>query len=186
MSQAPRPALRTPRLGRPARLDLDRIVAAASTMDLDTLTMQALAERLGVATSALYRWVDGREGLLDLVSSRMAERVVPAVPPTAETWQVWLLDLARSVRREFAAVPGFATRMLTGSHRVAGHLRIEEGAVAAFMLGGADREHARQYWYVFAAAVLGWTSIEEGGRFPADPPMDFEVLLDVLMRGYRA
>ncbi|MFI6580203.1 hypothetical protein [Embleya sp. NPDC050493] len=36
------------------------------------------------------------------------------------------------------------------------------------------------------AAVLGWTSVEEGGRFPVDPPMDIEVLLDVPMRGYRA
>ncbi|MGC0421449.1 TetR/AcrR family transcriptional regulator [Embleya sp. AB8] len=186
MSEAPRPALRTPRLGRPARLDPDRIVAAALTMDLDTLTMQALAERLGVATSALYRWVDGREGLLDLVSRRMAERITPAAPPTAETWREWLLDLARSVHREFRAIPGFATRMLTGPHRDAGHLPIEEGAVAAFVLGGADREHAQQYWYVFAAALLGWTSIEEGGRFPVDPPMDFDVLLDVLMRGYLA
>lgn len=186
MSEAPRPALRTPRLGRPARLDLDRIVAAASAMDLDTLTMQAVAERLGVATSALYRWVDGREGLLDLVSSRMADRITPDEPPTAETWRAWLLDLARSVRREFGSIPGFASRLLTGPHRDAGHLRIQDDAVAAFMLGGADRERARQYWYVFAAAVLGWTAIEEGGRFPADPPMDFEVLLDVLMRGYQA
>ncbi|MFF7244283.1 hypothetical protein ACFZBU_10340 [Embleya sp. NPDC008237] len=36
------------------------------------------------------------------------------------------------------------------------------------------------------AAAFGRTSVEEGGRFPVDPPMDFEVLLDVPMRGYRA
>ncbi|MFI6980064.1 hypothetical protein ACIBSV_15930 [Embleya sp. NPDC050154] len=65
-------------------------------------------------------------------------------------------------------------------------LRIQDDAVAAFTLGGTDPERARQYRYVFAAAVLGWSAIEEGGRFPADPPMDFEVLLDVPMRGYQA
>ncbi|WP_406296480.1 hypothetical protein OG948_13320 [Embleya sp. NBC_00888] len=87
---------------------------------------------------------------------------------------------------EFGAIPGFATRLLTGPHRDAGHLRIQDDAVAAFMLGGADRERARQYWYVLAAAVPGWTAIREDGRLPADPPMDFEVLLDVLTRGYQA
>ncbi|WP_406286434.1 TetR family transcriptional regulator [Embleya sp. NBC_00896] len=185
MSEVPPHTLRTPRLGRPARLDRDRIVAAALAMDLDTLTMQALAERLGVATSALYRWVDGREELLDLVGVQLAARIIPAAPPTAETWRAWLIDLARSIHREFGAIPGFAARLMSGPHRAVRHLPIQEGAVAAFMLGGADRERAHQYWYVFATAVLGWTSVEEGGRFPADPPMDFEVLLDVLMRGYR-
>ena len=68
-----------PRRGRPAELDLDRIVAVAGRMDPQRLTMSAVATELGVATSALYRWVDGRDGLLDLVSERLVARILSLI-----------------------------------------------------------------------------------------------------------
>ncbi|MFI2187352.1 TetR/AcrR family transcriptional regulator [Streptomyces sioyaensis] len=176
---------RTPRPGRPAVIDRGSIVAAAMELDQDTLTMQAVARRLGVATSALYRWVGGREELLDLVSAELSRRIVPRREPTESDWRDWLAELAHAIRREFRAVPGFAARALTGGHRAAGHDAIERGVVAAFMLGGLPSERAHQRWYVFATAVLGWLAAEEAGQFPARPPMDFDALVEVLLAGVR-
>ncbi|WP_127151908.1 TetR/AcrR family transcriptional regulator [Streptomyces lydicus] len=178
-------AARSPRPGRPAMIDRDGIVAAALEMDQDGLTMQAVARRLGVATSALYRWVGGREELLDLVSAELSRRIVPRREPTEADWHDWLAELAHAIRRVFGAVPGFAARALTGGHRAAGHDAIERGAVTAFTLGGLAPERAHQRWYVFATAVLGWLAAEEAGRFPAHPPMDFEALVEVLLAGVR-
>lgn len=175
--------LRTPRVGRPATLDRERITAAVMAQDLTTLTMQSVAASLGVAPSALYRWVRNRDELLDLASAEMARRIVPAREPTAADWRPWLTDLAYAVHREFTAVPGFAARILTiGLHREAGHGPTERAATAAFELAGHPHDRARQCWYAFAAAVMGWIAAEQSG-FPADPPMDFAALVDILLRG---
>lgn len=186
MPQAPRFRAHPPRPGRPATLDRDRIVAAVvetiREQDLASMTMQGVARRLGVAPSALYRWVRNRDELLDMASAEMGRRIVPAREPTAETWREWLTELAFGIRREFSAAPGFASRMLSGMHREAGHGPVERAAVRAFELGGHPHAYACQCWYVFGTAVMGWLAAEQAG-FPADPPMDFDVLVDVLLRG---
>ncbi|WP_436786342.1 TetR/AcrR family transcriptional regulator [Yinghuangia sp. YIM S10712] len=181
-ADSPRPYARAQKPGRPATLDRDRIVAAVLLQDFETVTMQGVARTLGVAPSALYRWVRNRDELLDLASMEMGRRIVPDRPPTAETWQEWLVDLAHGIRREFGAVPGFAARILTGIHREAGHGPVERAVTEAFRLGGHSPDRARQCWYVFGTAVIGWLAAEQA-EFPADPPMDFEVLVEVLLRG---
>jgi AcrR family transcriptional regulator len=177
------PPAETPRRGRPPVQDLDRIVSVAAAMDPGRLTMAAVAAQLDVSPSALYRWVADRDALLDLVSATMARRILPTWSPGGDDWQDWLLEWAHNVRREFTAVPGFALRVLTGPHREAGHTALEQAATRAFVAGGATPDDARQYWYVFSAAVVGWITVEQGRAFPASVPMDFDVLLEVLLRG---
>lgn len=175
--------LRTPRVGRPPTLDRERITAAVMAQDLATLTMQSVAGSLGVAPSALYRWVRNRDELLDLASAEMGRRIVPDREPTADDWREWLTDLAYAIRREFTAFPGFAARMLSvGIHREAGHGPVERAATRAFELAGNPHDRARQCWYAFAAAVMGWIAAEQSG-FPADPPMDYDALVGILLRG---
>ncbi|XVU21299.1 TetR/AcrR family transcriptional regulator C-terminal domain-containing protein [Actinoplanes sp. CA-054009] len=71
------------RRGRPPRIDRARIVAVARRMDPATLTMQAVADELGVDRKALNYHVTDREGLLELVAfdklqSSMDEIELPA------------------------------------------------------------------------------------------------------------
>ncbi|MFD4948407.1 TetR/AcrR family transcriptional regulator C-terminal domain-containing protein [Streptomyces sp. NPDC058239] len=56
------------RRGRPARIDQDRIVAAARLVAPEDLTMQAVADHLGVHRKALHYHVRDREGLLELLA----------------------------------------------------------------------------------------------------------------------
>ena len=53
--------------GRPARIDRERILEAARALGPENLTMQAVAERLGVDRKALNYHVRDREGLLELL-----------------------------------------------------------------------------------------------------------------------
>ena len=59
-------------------LDRDRIVAAAiefiETDGLAGLTMRRLGERLGVEAMSLYRYVPGKEDLLDAVVESLVQR----------------------------------------------------------------------------------------------------------------
>ncbi len=93
---AARPAAR-----RPLTRDLivDEAVALIDELGLADLTMRRLGRRLGVEAMSLYRYVDGREALLDGV----VERVTGALqvdPPTGghSGWQPYLHRLAHEVR----------------------------------------------------------------------------------------
>ncbi|GAA4237153.1 TetR/AcrR family transcriptional regulator [Actinomadura meridiana] len=71
---------RPPR-GRPPALDLGRIVAAAVevadelavTEGLEALSMRSIANRLGIGTMSLYRYVPGKSELLDLMLDHVVE-----------------------------------------------------------------------------------------------------------------
>ncbi|MEO9324172.1 TetR/AcrR family transcriptional regulator C-terminal domain-containing protein [Nocardioides sp. C4-1] len=94
------------------RLDRDRIVAAAlehiEEAGLATLSMRRLGARLGVEAMSLYRYVPGKEELLDgvveaLVSDMHADPEVVKAPVNG--WQDFLQRLAHGVRRAALAHP---------------------------------------------------------------------------------
>lgn len=91
---------RSPRpRGRPPQIDRPRIVAAARTLDSDSLTMQAVAEALGVNRKALNYHVRDREGLLKLVAASVFESELTAAEFTAPLdWRDALRELALTTR----------------------------------------------------------------------------------------
>ena len=79
------------------------------------LTMRGLGRELGVEAMALYRYVSGREDLLEAVVTRLLEGLHESLDPgLAGSWQGYLQTFAHAVRRiaiEHAAVfPLVATR----------------------------------------------------------------------------
>jgi AcrR family transcriptional regulator len=85
------------RAGRPALIDLERIVAAAKDIDRDGLSMVAVAARLGTSASGLSHHVKGRKQLARLVAqSTLASASVPA--DDGRPWTEWLLACARFLR----------------------------------------------------------------------------------------
>jgi AcrR family transcriptional regulator len=100
---------------RPAGLDRDRILRAAvefiDTHGLASLTMRRLGAALGVEAMALYRYVPGREDLLDGVVDMVVETLFDDqdgddlyIEDTAG-WQDYLVQLAHGVRRIALAHP---------------------------------------------------------------------------------
>src|SRR3954464_16006800 len=93
-------------------LSRERIVAAAIAFieehGLPGLTMRRLGEALGVEAMSLYRYVPGREDLLDAVVQRITEEVEGDDDVYAEPrdgWQDFLIRLAHGVRRVAPAHP---------------------------------------------------------------------------------
>lgn len=93
-------------------LSRDRVVSAAveyiEENGLPALTMRRLGERLGVEAMSLYRYVPGREDLLDAVVEHILEQMRTdddVIDAPRDGWQDFLLRLAHGVRRVALAHP---------------------------------------------------------------------------------
>lgn len=102
------------RLPSSARMPLsrERIVAAAIAFidenGLPGLTMRRLGEVLGVEAMSLYRYVPGREDLLDAVVESIIEQMRDdddVIEAPEDGWQDFLQRLAHGVRRVALAHP---------------------------------------------------------------------------------
>lgn len=172
------------KLGRPARLSRELIVAAALESDLGTLTMRELAARLEVSHSALYRWVADRDELLDLVSEVMVERILPATTPTADDWRDWLAHLAWAMHDEFLAVPGYATHVAKPHrHNPESFGRLRDRVIEAFHAAGATPAMAEQSWLAFGLGVVQWLGARQAPHDLGTAEPRFDLFLDVLLRG---
>lgn len=89
------------RQGRPAALDLDRIVSAAVDLadqdGLPAVTLDKVARQLGVTKMALYRYVGGKDGLVELMVDH-AMTPPPAPRAGSGPWRAELGDLAHALR----------------------------------------------------------------------------------------
>ena len=96
-----------------SRGSLDRqkiLVAAVELIDAEGLrafTMRSLGARLGVEAMALYRYVYGREALLDGIVEYVIDDLYgdPDVHMQTSQWQDYLVRLAHGVRRIALAHP---------------------------------------------------------------------------------
>ncbi|MEU8241172.1 TetR/AcrR family transcriptional regulator [Actinoplanes missouriensis] len=103
----------------PERTSLDEIITAARAIleadGLDRLTMQAVAERVGVRAPSLYKRVRNREALISLVAKATVEDLgaqLHAVPRTADP-RADLAELARAFR-SFAHARPAGYRLILG------------------------------------------------------------------------
>lgn len=107
--------LRLETLGPRARRELDRIVAAAVALadreGLEALSMRRLALELGTGTTTLYRYVTGRDELLELMVDAVngSDGVVTGKPPN---WRDGLALVAREARGRFLAHPWLASQLV--------------------------------------------------------------------------
>jgi AcrR family transcriptional regulator len=93
----------------PARTSTDAVVAAGRALverdGLDALTMQSVADAVGVRAPSLYKRVAGRDGLVRLIADQVASELAEAVDEA-----VGGLDPAADLRALATAFRGFAVR----------------------------------------------------------------------------
>ena len=105
MSTAVSPSPTPRRRGRPNSLDRDRIVTEALAMlepeGAAGLTMNGLAQRLGVSAMTLYTYFPSREALLDAAADRVFGAFEPPAAdlPWREAIRIWLWALYRLFER---------------------------------------------------------------------------------------
>lgn len=155
---------------RPRRaLSRERVVAEALTVIITdgagTLSMRALATRLGVVPAALYRHVRSKEQLLDLVVDGVLAEV-DCQPGHALAWTEQIKALAHRLRAVLEDHPGIAgllkTRDPLGPHSLA----LAEAFLAPLQAAGLpERETALAfsliYDYTLGFALSDRTTVNE-------------------------
>ena len=107
--------LRLETLSPRARRELDRIVAAAVVLadreGLEALSMRHLAAELDTGTTTLYRYVTGRDELLELMVDAVngSDGVVTGRPAG---WREGLALVAREARGRFLSHPWLASQLV--------------------------------------------------------------------------
>ena len=86
------------RRGRPPRINRQMIVDAARSLDRETLTLQAVADRLGVDRKALSYYVSGRQHLVDLVATQTISEELGGLE-LPEDWRDAIRAWAEATRR---------------------------------------------------------------------------------------
>jgi AcrR family transcriptional regulator len=168
-----------PRAGsaaRPAGLDRERILQAAvdyiDAHGLAALTMRRLGASLGVEAMALYRYVPGREDLLDGVVERVIETLFDnedgddlyIEEPTG--WQDYLMRLGHGVRRIALAHPSVFP--LIASRPPAApwvrpplrSLRLVESFLSTLTEGGFSDQAAVAAYRAYSSFLLGHLLLE--------------------------
>ena len=171
-------------------LNRDRIITAAidfvDKRGLAALTMRRLGEALGVEAMSLYRYVNGREDLLEGMVDRMVAelhlRADDDLVTATEGWQAymqWLAHGVRSLARDHPKVfPLIATR-----HPAAPwlrpplrSLRVVEDFLTTLIDRGFDDLRAVEAYRAFSSFLLGHLLLEAsllGAQTgPAEEPLD--------------
>jgi len=100
--------------GRPARIDRRQVVrtavALARDVGLENVQMAAVAERLGVAPSALNYHVADRQELLEAAAGQLADLRFPDgwKPSRRADWRTWIKAWANAFRAMLLAQPELA------------------------------------------------------------------------------
>jgi TetR/AcrR family tetracycline transcriptional repressor len=148
------------------------------------LTMRALATSLGVGPMALYRYVSGREDLLEAVVELLLRDLSQGLDPeiAGVGWQAYLQTLAHAVRRialeHPSAFPLVATR-----HPATPWLRpplrsldVVEDFLATLHEHGFTDEQIVETYRAFSSFLLGQLLLEASTRgaetSPVELPLD--------------
>ena len=163
-------------------LDRDVIVAAAlSYIDrhgAQGLTMRGLGQELGVEAMSLYRYVNGREDLLEAVVTHLMEGLREDLDgQLTESWQGYLQILAHAVRR-IAIEHSAAFPLVASRHPAAPWLRpplrsleLVEDFLSTLSGHGLDDGQVVSTYRSFSSFLLGQLLLEAAGRGAETSPV---------------
>jgi TetR/AcrR family tetracycline transcriptional repressor len=168
---------------RPGRgLSLDRIVTTTlELMDeqgIGAASMRAIAARLGVRSMSLYRYVQDRDELFDVVVERIVNELSddPQVQPRpVEGWRPYLTGMAHGVRRYARAHPHafplVATRPPSAPwvNPPLRSLRWVEAMLAGLADEGFSDEQVLFTYRTFNSFLLGYLLLETSAMTLRDP-----------------
>lgn len=143
------------------------IDAAAEILDeqgIDGLTMRAVAERLGAGAMSLYRHVEGREDLLDLVIARLTSELPDR--PASGDWRADLAQLARDIRVALLRRPNLTVLMTSRAGAAGGGLPTLDRALGILRRSGmspADAAFVNHALGNYVAGAALWEAVGLGG-----------------------
>lgn len=178
-----------PKSARPTSAGLSReLIVETALAQIDTigpqaLSMRSLAQQLGVEAMSLYRYVNGREDLLEgVVALLMGDLNANLDSTLTEHWQGFLQTVAHEVRRIAVAHPR-AFPLVATRHPAAPWLRpplrsveVVDTFLSALLGYGFTDEQAVDAYRSFTSLLLGHLLLESAVRGadtgPESEPLD--------------
>ncbi|PJE96169.1 TetR family transcriptional regulator [Streptomyces carminius] len=152
---------------RPRSLTPTRLATAAlAVIDRDGLaglSMRTVARELGVSTMALYRYVEDREQLEELVVELVLCAVEAEPPPADLPWRERIAILAGRLRDAVAAHPSAVPLTVLHRHTSPGVLRWSETVLAVLTEAGFDGERRVVALRALLGHVVGAIQLEHLG-----------------------
>ncbi|HEX5115650.1 MAG TPA: TetR/AcrR family transcriptional regulator [Pseudonocardiaceae bacterium] len=141
---------------------LDAALAIADEKGLPSVTMRAVAERVGVTPMALYPHVGDKDGLLDGMLGRLLGRLRIA---DDGDWRQRLAVLARAMRALAREHPG-ATSLLFARPTVSPDaVRVVDAIYSALLEAGVPPADVPRIERLASTLILGFAVSEASGRF---------------------
>lgn len=145
--------------GRPRRIDRKKILEAAAQMSADELSMPDLAKRMGVSVAALYRYVGGRDQVLELLGQHaMATLELPAQNHTH--WAEWMLGYAGALRAALLRFPGRISHVHPGAPDTPTSLDHVETVLSVLTRAGFSDGEAMATFFVVVDMAFGFVHRE--------------------------
>ena len=156
-------------MARPRQIDraavLKASLAIADERGLDGLTMQAVAQRLGVTPMALYRHVDNKGDLLDGVVESLLDEM--PTPRDDASWDEQLSILGRAMRATARRHPTVFPLLLALPATTPGARRVRARVYEALRRAGVGEADVERVERLISTVVLGFAASEASGRFRA-------------------
>ncbi|KAA9133663.1 TetR/AcrR family transcriptional regulator [Microbacterium caowuchunii] len=167
----PAPPARRRGRGERAGLDRDAIVAAARSLDPEAVTMQAVADVLGVDRKALNHHVGGREGLRELLAADTFTRRFAEIhiDPRSD-WRDACRAFAEGTRRALLASGNLALQFRTASVSAVSAIRPAEAVIERMLAAGFDRVTAGRALLLLTTISAGFARDEVIGRTSGGHP----------------
>jgi AcrR family transcriptional regulator len=154
-------------MGRPAKINQSSIVAAsieiADEHGLAGLTMKAVSERLAVTPMALYRHINRKADLLDLVVEALLTEI--ALQETNASWEEMLDSMGHAARKVARRYPSIFPLLLQRPANTPESKRVRDAIVSSLVAAGLGTEKARRIERLVSTMILGFAASEAGGRF---------------------
>jgi AcrR family transcriptional regulator len=174
-------------VGRRARIDRSVILRAsldvADERGLTAVTMQAVADRLGVTPMALYRHVAHKADLLDgLVESLLVEF---QLPDPRLSWRDRLSEIARAARDSARRHPDVFPLLLQRRASTPAARRVPDAICGALRDAGMPEALVPRTERLLSTFVMGFAVGEASGRFrarAAEVDADFTYLQNLVFQ----
>ena len=152
-SRGPHPSLTHERIARAA-------IAIADDEGIESVSMRKVAARLGAGTMSLYRYVDGKDDLIDLMIDEVYGEA--QCEPHSGNWRADLARIASDIRRVTLRHPWLASVLYPTARPTFGPnlLRVIEHALAAVDGIGLDIDGMLDMWMTVNDFVQGYVMAE--------------------------
>jgi AcrR family transcriptional regulator len=174
-------------MGRPPLIDRDAVLAAglaiADERGIHAVTMQAVADRLGVTPMALYRHVTNKADLLD----GLVERLLTEFPePSADLpWDSRLDSVAQALRQSARRHPGVFPLLLQRPATTPAARLVRDGIYRGLEEAGIGADQVARIERIVSTVVLGFAVSEVAGRFGKHTSRELDADFELLKRMLR-